>query len=153
MQTLVWTIYISTLLYCLFDDVKNREIHLYALIVLGGSSLYLGYIQMPIQKVFLLNMMSNILFLGLQYLGLMIYLQLRYKEGKVLFKKWIGIGDLLFFLVILPKYDFSSYLFIYLGCLIFTVIIFLVYKTKLKTIPLAGLSALFIVLFECYQCL
>jgi len=150
MENLVWFFLFCGLSYSLYSDLKDREISLYNLFLLIICSLYLGYIKTELE-FFLINTGLNILFIGIQYSVLMLYLQLRYKEGKYIFSKWIGIGDLFFFIAISPLYNFSNFVPIYLGCLMLSLCLFLVFRTKLKTIPLAGLSALFIILFECYQ--
>jgi len=150
MNIYVWIVLLLGLTYSLYSDLKDREVSIYNLSLIFLSGGFLGFIDSDID-FFLMNTGLNLLFLGIQYGVLMLYLQLRYKEGKDIFAKWVGLGDLLFFIAISPLYNFQKFVPIYLGCLSLTLCLFLVFKSKLKTIPLAGLSALFIILFECYQ--
>ena len=150
MEPIAYILYLITLVYTVYTDVKDREISLYTLLMflLTGFVLSLEYYRVVDIAI---QWLLNILFIGIQYGCLMLYLELRYKEGKEIFNKWIGIGDLLFFLVIGLHYLLHEYVFIYLGSLIFSGVVFLCFKSKLKTIPLAGFSAVFILLFELYK--
>jgi len=152
METVVYSLFLLTLGYVFYTDVKDREIALYTLLVLVFSG---GYLALESQsfKVVGLFWLLNSVFIAIQYGVLMLYLELRYKEGRQLFSKWIGIGDLLFFLAIGMYYSINEFVFVYLGSLLFSALVFLSFRSRLKTIPLAGFSALFIVFFELYTVL
>lgn len=152
MATIVYSIFLLTLGYTFYTDVKDREIALYTLLVLVFSGGYLA-LESHSVKVAGLFWLLNSVFIGIQYGVLMLYLELRYKEGRQLFSKWIGLGDLLFFLAVGIYYPINEFVFVYLGSLLFSALVFLSFKSHLKTIPLAGFSALLIVFFELYTAL
>lgn len=150
MLELVYTLYVLSLIYTVYTDVKDREISIYTLSAIVGTGIVLNMEYKTSIEVGLAWLL-NVAFIGIQYGCLMLYLELRYKEGRQIFSKWIGIGDLLFFLAIGLHYELKEFVLVYLGSLMFSGIIFLLFRSRLKTIPLAGFAAIFILLFECYM--
>lgn len=152
MITIVYIFFFLVLAYIFYVDVKEREITLYSLLALTFTGGVLALEQHPVEWVGQFWIL-NIIFIGVQYGLLTLYLELRYKEGKLIFIKWIGLGDLLFFISVSIYYSFDEFALVYLGSLLFSAILFICFKSRLKTIPLAGFSALFILFFEIYKML
>lgn len=149
MFTVAFILFLLALGYTFYTDIKQREVALYTLVLLVVAGGFLAQQYLPIVTVGQFWLL-NVLFIGIQYGLLMLYLEIRYKEGKQIFSKWIGLGDLLFFLAISIYYPINQFIVVYMGSLIFSAVLYLCFKTKLKTIPLAGFSALFIIFFEIY---
>lgn len=145
----IYILFFLGLGYTLYTDVKDREIALYTLILLVVTGGFIALKQQSLTTIGLFWIL-NVVFIGIQYGLLMVYLEIRYKEGRQIFSKWIGLGDLLFFLAISVYYPTNTFVFVYLACLLFSALVFLSLRKYLKTIPLAGFSALFILLYELY---
>ncbi|WP_348712023.1 hypothetical protein [Tenacibaculum sp. 190524A05c] len=60
----------------------------------------------------------------------------------------LGLGDILFFLVFAIGFPVETFLLLFITSLLFSLIIFISLKAKLrhKTVPLAGFQALFLFL-------
>jgi len=59
-----------------------------------------------------------------------------------------GMGDLLFFILLAVSLPLVSFLMVFIFSLLFSLLIFILVKRKLKdkTVPLAGLQSLFLIL-------
>ncbi|WP_299627653.1 hypothetical protein [uncultured Tenacibaculum sp.] len=60
----------------------------------------------------------------------------------------IGLGDFLFFIALAVAFPLTTFLIIFITSLLFSLLLFLVIKKKLKekTVPLAGFQAIFLFL-------
>ncbi len=150
MYLTAYIIFILTLIYSVYTDIKDREISLYTLLLLVATGVCINIEYYNVKDVGI-QWLLNAIFVGIQYGCLMLYLELRYKEGRQIFSKWIGLGDLLFFIAIGTHYMLNEFVLVYIGSLLFSALMFISFKSKLKTIPLAGFSALFILMFEIYK--
>lgn len=140
-------LYILLLGFVAFEDIKKRQIHIGSVIGL----LVLGYFfnQNLVLGHWFLNSGTNLLFFTIQILCLWLYIQLRYKEGRLFFQKWLGMGDVLFLIGLSSMYSFDEMVKIYFGMLIFSLLMGLIFHVKQKTtIPLAGYFSIFLI---CYQ--
>lgn len=95
------------------------------------------------QLSFIISIGINSAFLGI----LMVFLwgYTHYKIKKPLFTA-IGIGDFLFFLMLAISFPSLTFFVLFASSLFFSLLLFLVLKPTLhdKTVPLAGLQALFL---------
>lgn len=133
--------FIVILLGIFFQDMKERKVSLYLFIV----AMVLGallYFQKEPQIVFTLNIGVN-LGIVLSIFGIIwAYTQLKLKQK---ISTAFGLGDLLFFCVLAVSMPIVSFLVVFVFSLLFSLIVFKTLKNSLKekTVPLAGLQALF----------
>ena len=127
-----------------YQDLKNRWVSLYMLLVLGGVGLVWAlYVQgMSALPTIGMNLGFVVLMLG----GVWSYFRLRY--GRIPF--WdvqLGWGDVVFWLVLCPWFDVGGYVLFFCGSLILVLLIVGLWQWKRSAsapfkIPLAGLLAL-----------
>lgn len=126
-----------------YQDFKERKVYFLLFIgaaILGGS---LHFIKTISWYTFMQSCLINYAFLAIIILVLSAYS--RFKMQKKL-TNTLGLGDILFFIVIATAFPTLSFLVLFSLSLIFSLILFLILKSSLqhKTVPLAGLQALFI---------
>lgn len=83
----------------------------------------------------------NFVFLVVQILAVSLYFSIKNRVWVNITKSYLGIGDILFFVAICPLFSPVHFCFFFIGTLILTLIMALIYQLtikKLKTIPLAG---------------
>lgn len=93
----------------------------------------------------------NLLFVLVQLLFLYAYFFLRHGDRLLIGKK-IGLGDILFWLAASAFFSFFQFILFYTLSLAFSLIVYLLlfrspWSESRPTIPLAGLQALFLILF------
>lgn len=137
---------ILLLAFVFFQDLKWRAIHvlLPVLILIVGGVIYSqsGY---PWQEL-----LFSSLFLLITLGGLCIYLFIRNKSFKRPFRNTLGLGDVLFFVAVLPLFSMHNYILFFITGMLFSIIGFMVIQIFRKTelVPLAGLLALYLVLLR-----
>ena len=69
------------------------------------------------------------------------------------FKEAIGIGDVCFFVIMAMSFPTLTFSILFSASLIFATLLFLILKPKMniKTVPLAGLQALFLLLVNTFN--
>ncbi len=132
---------IGLLFYVFYEDVKERKVTLlllFTLFVLGG--LLNSYHH--ILELFLISTLINLSVISAIIFILFLYSKFKLKAP--LFDVF-GVGDLLFFVFMAISFPVSTFLVLFSVSLIFSFVISIVFKEKLKNlIPLAGLQALFL---------
>lgn len=124
-----------------YHDFKERNVYLWLLLVVLLLSGFLHY-QHSLLIPFLVSILLNI---GIIFVIVAIlYLYAKFKLKKSL-QNTFGFGDLLFFLIIAVGFPTITFVVLFSFSLFFSLLLFLVLKKKLKhkTVPLAGLQALF----------
>lgn len=137
-------VFITTLATLFYQDIKERRISVWVLIVglfLGGI---LHFIQQT-QIVFVSSIVMNITFIALVFGVLCLYVKIILQNN--IFQVF-GMGDLLFFILLAVSLPLVSFLMVFIFSLLFSLLIFILVKRKLKnkTVPLAGLQSLFLIL-------
>jgi hypothetical protein len=85
----------------------------------------------------------NLFIVAFQLLVLISYLKLvKRLNPSQLFKAYLGLGDVLFFIVLAAAFSPLNFLFFLLCFLLVSLIVALYFKRVLKTVPLAGILAL-----------
>lgn len=138
-------IFLLVLLLVFYEDYKERAVSLLYFLILfafGGFLHYKNCVSLP---VFMYTILFNFFIIGV--LVLILYGYTRYKMKQPLFET-IGTGDLLFFGVLAIGFPSTTFLILFSTSLLFSSLIFILIKPKLqyKTVPLAGLQALFLFL-------
>jgi hypothetical protein len=83
------------------------------------------------------------------FLVLIAYMSIKNKAFLNPFKNYFGMGDLLFYLAITPFFLLSNYVLFFIISMIFSIVIFLIFKKIMhkESIPLAGYASILLILF------
>lgn len=137
------------LLIILIQDFRFRSVHwvlfptLFILIVTDSLLIF------EIHN-YLTSIAINLLVVITQGLLLAAYYKIQGINLKDLFKGKIGLGDILFILIMAFAFSWSTFLFYYIAGLLFTLITWIIIRSvnnlKSQFVPLAGLLALFMTL-------
>lgn len=142
-------LHISTVLVLLLifiQDLKHRAIHILLPVVLFAIGLYQFYTA----HLDWYSLICNAFFLVLTFAGLYMYLMLKNKKLIANLSGAIGLGDILFFIAVLPFFGLHNYILFFITGLIFSMICFGVFRLykKSKMIPLAGLLGLYMIIIK-----
>ncbi|WP_437921182.1 hypothetical protein [Sphingobacterium sp. LRF_L2] len=132
-----------------WEDFRWRMVHLwwYPMLLIGLCGLSMRFIGI---YELLLQMGFNLVFVGLLLLLLTLYFSV--KEGKLvfIFDRYLGWGDVLFFLAITPYFDLQEYILFTILTLIVSLIftpLFFHIQGKDQHIPLAGMQSACLLLY------
>tara|TARA_B110000091_G_C13819664_1_gene479954 strand:+ start:818 stop:1300 length:483 start_codon:yes stop_codon:yes gene_type:complete len=144
MNVILQILFILVLGGLCFQDFKERKISLSLLILgilLGGGI----HFTQKNGAGFLTEIAINTFIVFMLFLILAMYAKLKMKQP--IFNVF-GLGDLLFFMLLAVSFPFLSFLIIFVFSLLFSWSIFMLTKRhlKIKTVPLAGLQSLFLLL-------
>ncbi len=137
-------ILIATLILVFFQDLKHRLVDWYLFPVIGmfGSVLLLQTIG---TEEYLFYVFINILLVSL--ILFLLYIYARFKMKKPLLNHSLGLGDILLFYGMALCFPTLSFLIFFIFSIFFSLLISIYLKYKnpndYKTVPLAGLMALF----------
>ena len=133
------------LLFITYQDFKERKVYLINLLITLILISFYHYLNSYSTYSYLYTILLNCVFLSIIFLVLYLYTVLRIKE---IFLKTIGLGDIIFFIILAIGFPTLSFLIIFSSSLIFSFILFIFLKPRLtnKTVPLAGLQSLFLVI-------
>ena len=147
MKYFLYTLLIIILLIILVIDFKYRKIHSISLFFLVTILTISSYFESS-ALVIIKNTESNFVFLLTLYLFLCLYFSLRERKLNFNLSDKIGVGDILFFICLIPYFNLLWFILIFnLGCIVSLVIfLFLSSYQKSRNIPLAGLFSLFLVI-------
>ncbi|HRE76418.1 MAG TPA: general secretion pathway protein [Flavobacterium sp.] len=141
--TVIFTVLqIVVLLFIFFQDYKERMVYWFLFPVVGIIG---GLIQINLfpKEVFFLNSLYNLILVSL-LLGIGgIYMKLIRKKSFV--NESMGSGDILFFIFLCFCFPTITFVVLLVFSLFFSLVIhiILIKKEQNKTVPLAGLMALF----------
>jgi hypothetical protein len=132
-----------------FQDLKFRLISWYFLPLLLAGFVFKG-IQEQGPSEFLLTSSFNLGFVILQLLLLTLYISLKNRKFINIINTYIGIGDVLFFVVLCTAFSTLNFIAFYVLALMITIfgvaIFHLFSKGKTKEIPLAGSMAIVLII-------
>lgn len=143
MFILVKLLIIICLLIMVYQDIKERAIWWFLFPPLLISAGFLHLSNSP-EGMLLLVSMFNILILTIILSVSFLYVQFKMKVS--FFKKAFGTGDLLFFLILSVAFPTVAFIVILVFSLIFSLVLHLIISKQEQTVPLAGYSALFLIL-------
>lgn len=127
-----------------FQDIKERAVWwiLFPLFLIAAG--YLNFLRNP-EGMFFIFSFLNFLILGV-ILGIS-FLYAKFKMNVNFINGAFGIGDLLFFIALTLAFPTVTFIVVLVFCLIFSLVLhsFLA-KAREITVPLAGYSALFLIL-------
>ena len=135
MLVVINTILIIVLLLVVIQDFKYRAIH----VVLPLLLLVAGLAKFFAQKNSGLELVTTFLFLALVMLGLVLYLSVKHRKVINPLKQDIGLGDIVFFIVIIPLFYVQSYVVFFITGMVLTILLHLLTGGKKEDhLPLAG---------------
>jgi hypothetical protein len=130
-----------------YQDIKDREVYgwLFLVTLLFTGSIHLHH--NPIKERFVMEISLNLLLLSMVMILLFLYTS--HIAKKKFLNHSIGLGDLLFFIVMAVSLPTYSFVVILATGLLFSLIIFLFGKQKWgwTSVPLAGLLSLYVMVF------
>lgn len=128
------------------QDFKYRGIIWYIFPLLGVLSLTIGFQhQMVWQEI-----IQSFIFLIIIISCLQIYFSIKEKKWIHLFKTHLGIGDVLFFIAVIPLFSNVSYILFFITGMFVSGITHLIISrlNKKETVPLAGYLAIYLMLLQ-----
>lgn len=136
---------IIPLFFIIYEDFKYRAIHWIWLVIFTG--LIIGFCPLKLNFIF-----ANLILISFQLLGLTIYFSLKSRKLINITNRFLGIGDILFFLPLCLIFTPENLIWFFISSLIFTLLAFLFqqffFSPKKNTIPLAAwMSIALIIVF------
>lgn len=145
MQLLIDIVLVVLLAIVVVQDLKQREISWLLIPFLLGVFLAKGFLLISFGEL-IRNSLLNVCFIVLQLLVLTVYISLKNKKIINVINSYLGLGDVLFFVVICVAFSSVNFILFYVMSLLFTLGGFIIYNllaTKTtKEIPLAGAMAM-----------
>lgn len=133
-----------------YQDLKYRQIHILLPIILLG----LGMFEYIYSKHSYTYVLQSLLFLTITLLAGYLYIIIKNKKIINPFKTIMGIGDIFFFIAVLPFFITENYILYFITGMFFSLLSFLLLKVfykKINTVPLAGLLALYLIMIKVYS--
>jgi len=130
------------LFFIVIQDFKERQVYLWLFLV-TGITMALLHLHDSMIQIFLINISINLLIIFIIIAVLYFYATIKMKKD---LQQTLGLGDILFFMVLAIGFSTGTFLVLFTFSLIFSLVFYLAAKSNLKykTVPLAGLQALFI---------
>lgn len=128
-----------------YQDFKERMVHWF-LFPLLGIALTLIFYKQTEHSFFLISLVTNVILITL-IIGIL-YVYSRIIVKKRFINHSVGLGDILFFYALSVGFPPMTFIILFVCSLIFSLLTFLFLKKgmKLKTVPLAGLMSLFLIM-------
>lgn len=133
------------LLFILIQDLKYRAIHFLLPVMLFIVAI-INFIKIGTnyKEVFF-----SYIYLVVCFIFSYFYLVIKNRKWINPFKSIIGIGDVVYFLAIIPFFKTQSFVIYFISSLIFSMLGYFMLRflnNKVSTIPLAGFSGLFLII-------
>lgn len=132
---------LASLILVLYQDWKERQVHLFLFPLIGILSGFL-YFTNTLPELFYVSVFMNLIFVSILMTTVYIYAKFKLKIAML---KTIGVGDLIFFFVLCASFSTISFMILFIGALVFSLIIHLILKrnSNSNAVPLAGYMSLF----------
>jgi len=146
-------IVLVTILICLlgvlvFQDFKSREISWFLIPLLIVGFIVLGLQQIGAEEL-ITYFGINFMIVALNLLGVTLMVSLKERQLTNILKNYLGLGDVLFFLVLTVVFSPLNFIFFYIGSIFITALVYgsimLFNKQKKVLIPLAGAMSLLLI--------
>jgi len=126
-----------------FQDFRERAV-LWFLFPILAIALAVLHLKNNSLEAFLWFSLIN--FILVSVILLVLFLYTKYIMRKKFINVSFGIGDILFFYALTLGFPSITFIFIFVGSILFSIILFLIFKNKwsLNTVPLAGLMGLYL---------
>ena len=134
---------VSMLAVIAYQDFRYREVLVWYFVILFVASLPLVTKAVDF-KTLLVNSIVNVCIVTFQLVVLTLYFSLKNKTVTNIFNNYLGVGDIVFFLVCCVWFSPMNFVCFFLAALVTSLLIQSV--LRFKTIPLAGIMAVMLVL-------
>lgn len=154
MSSLLVVILIGLLSVVIYQDFKNKEISwfLIPLLLIVGTSNALLSIDF---KEFLTYVGINLSMVILNLLGVTLFISIKEKKIKNITDSYLGLGDILFFLVLTILFSPFNFIIFFIGSILLTSLVYIIVmlfdKNKQPLIPLAGAMSLVLIVVLAFQ--
>ena len=132
-----------------YQDFKYRTIHWFLFLLICVLFIIDALTSMSL-ILYAKNVYCNLILIAFQFSLLCSFYVIKGRNLKLIVNKIIGTGDILFILLLSLFFSWHSFLFYYIGGLVFSIIIWLLLKHILiieeEFVPFAGLMAVFCIL-------
>ena len=149
MSVFITTCIVWLLLIVVIQDFRYREISWFLIPLLIIVFVSKGLITISPLELVRFSFI-NCAFVGIQLALLSAYVSLKNKRLIFIVNSHLGLGDILFFIVICIAFSPANFIVFYVSSLVFALIVFVIYKLIVKNnnehIPLAGMIALLLVI-------
>jgi hypothetical protein len=144
MQTILLVILILLLGVVVFQDFKSRAISWFLI-----PLLFIGFIVYGLLHINALELLTyfgiNFMLVAVNLLCVTLFISIKEKRMTNILKNYLGLGDVLFFLVLTVVFSPFNFIFFYIGSIFITALVYggliLVRKEKQLLIPLAGVMS------------
>lgn len=137
-------IFIISLFFVVYQDIKHRAMHIILPIILFA----IGIAQFLFMKHDILELIMTISFLTFVFLGLFIYMSVKSKKIINPIDSSIGLGDIVFFIAITPFFFSTTYIIFFTTGMIFSILCHFVFNRRKELhVPLAGYLSIYLLLF------
>lgn len=134
-------IIVSVLMLMIVQDLKYRLMHVSLPVILFITAL----VKFFYLEHSLMELGTTVTFLGLVLLGLWGYLSLKSRKVINPIDQSIGLGDIAFFVAIIPLFYVTTYMIYFSSGMLFAIICHLVFtKDKERNVPLAGYLSVYL---------
>ncbi len=125
-----------------YQDFKHRAIHIALLLLLFGVSVVDAFWSRRPFAELLQTLVFTLVVLGLMCL----YLRLRYGSWVNPLTNHLGLGDVLFFVAVIPLFNTHGFVWFFISGLLFCVVVYSLLKSQIgkDSIPLAGMLAVYL---------
>jgi len=130
---------IALFLIVLYQDLKERQVYWFLFPLIGLCCGFLYY-SVTLTELFISSVLINSAFVSLLLVVVYIYTRLKLKTS---FFEGIGLGDILLFFGLTFTFSSVSFIVIFIGALVFSLVLHLAFKRSKSTVPLAGYISLF----------
>lgn len=153
MLLLLLSIIAVVLTVIVYEDFKSRTVHAFWFPILFALA-FIYSIQWISSQEILYNILINFIFLFIQGILLVGYFALKHKQWINITETYLGWGDILFIVAVLPLFNTPLFILFYLSSLLLTIVFVLIYRflgKHLVFIPLAGIQAMFLLMCLIYH--
>jgi hypothetical protein len=134
-----------------FQDFKQRQISWFLIPLSFAGFAYKAFIY---KDSIVTGFLFNTLFIMLQLICLTVYFSIKNKKFHNIIDSYLGLGDVLFFIVLCVVFSPLNFIAFYMSSMVITLLTIIVYNffssRQTKAIPLAGsMAAALILLIIC----
>jgi len=133
-----------------YQDVKERQVSWILFPLAAVLSVINSQYIISLNEL-VLHFFVNVLVVGVLVICLIGYIYLRFKDSGTRLWNYLGLGDVLFFLVIACSFSSINFILFTILSLILVILASLFQSSKMRTVPLAGYQALCLILFLIIQ--
>jgi Flp pilus assembly protein protease CpaA len=145
MNSALLAILILLLAVVVAQDFKDRAISWFLI-----PLLFIGFIAYGLLQIHPLELLTyfgiNFMLVAVNLLCVTLFISMKEKRITNILKNYLGLGDVLFFLVLTVVFSPFNFIFFYLGSIFLTTLVYgvlqLISKEKQRLIPLAGVMSL-----------